>query len=121
MRCDDAEVQDLLPLPVATFHVLLALQEEDLHGYGVKKRVEALSDGSVRMAPGTLYETLHRMRERGLIEEPDEPPAGAEKHAQRSYYRLTGLGRRVLRAEVERVGGMIDHARALLADTEGRA
>ena len=110
-----------LPLPVATFHVLLALQEGDLHGYGVKKRVEALTDGAVRMAPGTLYETLHRMRERGLVEEPDERPPGEEAHAQRSYYRLTGLGRRVLRAEVERVGGMIDHARALLGTSEGPA
>lgn len=121
MTAEPADAQELLPLPVATFHVLLALQEEDLHGYGVKKRVEELSNGSVRMAPGTLYETLHRMRERGLIEEPDDPPEEARSHAQRSYYRLTGLGRRALRAEVERVGGMIDHARALLADTEGRA
>lgn len=114
-----ADVQDLLPLPVATFHVLLALQEDDLHGYGVKKRVEELSEGSVRMAPGTLYETLHRMRERGLVEEPDERPPTTEDHPQRSYYRLTSLGRRLLRAEVERVGGMIDHARALLGEGGG--
>jgi DNA-binding PadR family transcriptional regulator len=111
-------VRDLLPLPRATFHVLLALQEGDLHGYAVKKRVEVLSGGAVRMAPGTLYETLHRMRERGLVEVTDERPPPEDDQARRSYYRMTQWGREALLAEVERLGAMIDHARALLARGE---
>lgn len=111
-RRSDGDVRELIPLPRATFHVLLALQEGDLHGYAVKKRVETLSDGAVRMAPGTLYETLHRMRERGLIDAVDGggPP---DDHPQRTYYRMSALGRSALRAEVERLGTMIDRARSL--------
>jgi DNA-binding PadR family transcriptional regulator len=107
-----SDVRDLLPLARATFHVLLALQEEALHGYAVKKRVEALSEGAIRMAPGTLYETLHRMRERGLIETAEGSHVEGE-HPQRQYYRMTSRGRAALRAEVDRLGAMIDHARAI--------
>ena len=64
---------ECIPLPRAAFHALLALQEEPLHGYAVKQKVERLSGGAVRMAPGTLYETLHRMRERGFLEEAAPP------------------------------------------------
>ena len=118
---DDHAVRNMLPLPRATFHVLVALQEGPLHGYGVKQRVQDLSDGMVRMAPGTLYETLHRMRTRGLIEDadPDSPPA--EDHPQRSYYRLTPFGRSVMSAEVHRLGAMVDHARARMREAPERA
>jgi DNA-binding PadR family transcriptional regulator len=105
---------DLLPLPRATFHALLALQEEPLHGYGVKQKVERLSKGAIRMAPGTLYETLHRMRERGLVVEAAPPEKDRAGHAQRTLYRLTAFGRDVLRAEVELLGSMVDHARSLM-------
>lgn len=113
---DDRSIRDLLPLPRATFHVLLALQEGALHGYAVKQRVEALSEGVVRMAPATLYETMHRMRARGLIEEADPELPPGEDHPQRSYYRLTPHGRTVLAAEVHRLGAMVDHARRLLGE-----
>ena len=115
----DSDPLEHLPLPRATFHALLALQEGPLHGLGVRDRVDELSDGIVRMGPGTLYETLHRMRERGLVEETDERPAGHDDHPRRSYYRLTPFGRRVLAAEVERVGSMVDHARALMRQGTG--
>lgn len=109
-------IDDLLPLPRATFHVLLALQEGPLHGYGVKQRVESLSGGKVRMAPATLYETLHRMLSNGLLEESpptDEAPQGGGAGRGGSY-RLSPRGHAVLVAEVERLGAMIDHARRLL-------
>lgn len=109
---------DIVPLPRATFHALLALQEEPLHGYAVKQRVEQLSNGAIRMAPGTLYETLHRMRERGLVVETDPPTEESAGHAQRNFYRLTAFGRDVLRAEVELLGSMIDHARSVMRAAE---
>lgn len=109
---DDPSIRALLPVPRATFHVLLALQEGPLHGYAVKQRVEEMSGGLVRMAPGTLYETLHRMRTRGMLEETEQPDA--RDHAQRMYYRLSPLGRAVLAAEVGRLAPMIDRARSLL-------
>lgn len=114
-------VRKMLPLPRATFHVLVALQEGPLHGYGVKHRVEDLSEGMVRMAPGTLYETLHRMRTRGLIEEVDPASPPAEDHPQRSYYRLTAFGQAVLSAEVHRLGAMVDHVRARMREASERA
>ena len=109
---------EFLPLPRATFHALLALQEEPLHGYAVKQKVERLSDGAVRMAPGTLYETLHRMRERGFLEEAAPPKEDAGSHAQRNYSQLTSFGREVLHAEVQRLGSMIDHARSVMRAAE---
>lgn len=112
----ESSVLDLLPLPRATFHILVALQEAPLHGYAVKQRVESLSEGVVRMAPATLYETLHRMKARGLVEETDLELPPEEDHPQRSYYRLTSHGRAVLAAEVRRLGLMVDHARLLLEE-----
>ncbi len=109
---------EFLPLPRATFHALLALQEGPLHGYAVKQKVERLSDGVVRMGPGTLYETLHRMRERGFIEEAPPPEQDGAGHAQRNYSRLTSFGREVLHAEVTRLGSMIDHARSVMRAAE---
>jgi DNA-binding PadR family transcriptional regulator len=116
---DEGQVRDLLPLPRATFHILVALQEGPLHGYGVKQQVEARSEGAVRMAPGTLYETLHRMKARGLIEETDTDVPPAEDHPQRSYYRLTTFGRAVMTAEVHRLGAMVDRARRFMREAGG--
>lgn len=113
------EVRDLLPLPRATFHILVALQEGPLHGYAVKQSVESMSDGMVRMAPATLYETLHRMRARGLVEETEPDGAPEDDHPQRSYYRLTAFGRAAMAAEVHRLGAMVDRARALMGEAGG--
>jgi DNA-binding PadR family transcriptional regulator len=117
---DDRDVRDLLPLPRATFHILVALQEGPLHGYGVKQRVETTSEGAVRMAPATLYETLHRMKARGLVEETDSELPPADDHPQRSYYRLTSFGRAVMTAEVHRLGNLVDRARQVMREA-GRA
>ncbi len=118
MRRAKRDPTEFVPLPRATFHVLLALQEAPLHGYAVKQKVERLSDGAVRMAPGTLYETLHRMRERGFLEEAAPPKEDGGTHAQRSYYQLTSFGRDVLQAEVKLLGLMIDHARSVMRAAE---
>lgn len=113
---DQAAIREMLPLPRATFHILVALQEAPLHGYAVKQTVEATSDGMVRMAPATLYETLHRMKSRGLVEEAEPAPGKQDDHPQRTYYRLTTFGRAVMAAEVHRVGAMVDRARARMGE-----
>jgi len=108
-------VQDLLPLPRSTFHLLLALHPGPLHGYAIKQGVEERSHGIVRMGPGTLYTTIQRGQQLELIEETQWRPPPSEDHSQRRYYSLTALGRAVLEAEVRRLGQVVDFARTALA------
>ena len=109
------ELTSLLPLSRSLLHLLLALHEGERHGYAVKKRVEEMSGGIVRMGPGTLYTTIQRAEDLGLIEESDERAPAAEDQSQRRYYELTSFGAQVLAAEVERLGAFIDHARTALS------
>ena len=104
--------EELLPLSPAVFHVLLALADAERHGYGIIKEVEARTEGRVRLGPGTLYGSVKRMLEEGLIEESDERPDSELDDERRRYYRLTGFGRRVASAEAERLNGLVDAARA---------
>lgn len=100
-----------LPLPPATFHILLALADGELHGYAIMKGVTARSEGTVRLGPGTLYGALKRLLEAGLVEERGEradPDRGDER---RRYYRLTSLGIAVARAEARRLDAMVRAAR----------
>jgi DNA-binding PadR family transcriptional regulator len=113
------EIDEVLPLSRSLLHLLLALHEGERHGYAVKKRVEELSGGVVKMGPGTLYTTIQRAEELGLIRESDERPPEDEDQRQRRYYELTALGRRALSAEVDRLGVFVDNARVALAG--GRA
>ena len=87
-----------LPLPPATFHILLALADGELHGYAIMKGVAARSEGSVRLGPGTLYGALKRLLEGGLVEEGGERADPARGDERRRYYRLTQLGLSVVRA-----------------------
>lgn len=100
-----------LPLPPATFHILLALADGKLHGYAIMKSVTARSEGTVRLGPGTLYGALKRLLEAGLVDEAGE---GAERDGddeRRRYYRLTDLGVAVARAEVQRLDAIVRAAR----------
>jgi DNA-binding PadR family transcriptional regulator len=108
------DVSEVLPLSRSLLHLLLALQEGARHGYAVKKRVEALSDGVVKMGPGTLYTTIQRGEEQGLICESYDRPPDEEDQSQRRYYELTELGRQALVAEVERLDVLVTTARAAL-------
>ena len=94
---------DILPLPTAQIHILLALITGDKHGYAVMSEVEALTEGSVTMGPGTLYGTIKRMLKAWLVEETDERPDPELDDERRRYYRLTALGALVLDAEVARM------------------
>ena len=101
-----------LPLTPAIAHILLALADQDRHGYAIMQEVERLTGGSVRMGPGTLYGTIKRMIAAGLIEEADERPDPEMDDERRRYYRATTLGRDVLAAETTRMAGLVDAARA---------
>lgn len=100
------------PLPAATFHILLALAAEDRHGYGIIQDIAARTGGQLRLSPGTLYRSIQRMLEQGLIEETDERPAPELDDERRRYYRLTQRGRTVARAEASRLAGLVRLARA---------
>ena len=107
---EQANPRDFLPLPSATYHVLLVLAEGEKHGYGIMREVEQISDGAVRMGPGTLYGTIKRLLEIGLVEETGERPDPALDDQRRRYYRITGLGERVAAAEVHRLSTMIERS-----------
>ena len=100
------------PLPPAVFHLLLALRDGEQHGYGLMHRVEELTDGEVRMGPGTLYGAIKRMLADGLIEETEERPDPTLDDQRRRYYRITAAGERACAAEVERLERLLRSARA---------
>lgn len=106
---DPVDPSDFLPLPTATFHILLALRDGEKHGYAIMRDVESLSDGAVRIGPGTMYGSIKRMLKEGLLEESDERPV-LEDDERRRYYRCTGLGERVCEAEVERLTSLLKRA-----------
>jgi DNA-binding PadR family transcriptional regulator len=94
--------ENLLPLTPAVFHVLLALAGGELHGYAIMQEVATSTEGQIKMGPGTLYGTVKRLLEAQLIEESDERPDPALDDDRRRYYRLTGTGEQVLKAEARR-------------------
>src|SRR6185369_12411529 len=108
-----ADVESFLPLPPATFHILLALAAEDRHGYGIIQDVAARTHGEVRIGAGTLYRTIQRLLEDGLIVELQERPAPDLDDERRRYYRLSPLGNAVARAEAGRLAGLLKIARAV--------
>ncbi len=99
------------PLTPAVLHILLAISTTERHGYGIMKRVEADSRGKVNMGPGTLYGSLGRMIEAGLIRESDKKVDPEMDDERRIYYRITGLGQKALAAELERYREVVTIAR----------
>ena len=110
----DPRPGNLLPLPPATFHILMALAGGDRHGYAIIQDVAARTGGTVRLSPGTLYRTIQRMLDDGLIVElgERERPAPDEDDERRRYYRLTPFGGAVARAETRRLSTLVRLARA---------
>lgn len=113
-RDEDRGLDELLPLTPVVLHILVALADGPGHGYAVAQEVERVTDGRVRMGPGTLYGGLQRMRDDGLIEETENPGEDAAHADRRRYYRLTDLGREALRAEAGRLARTVDLVRARL-------
>ena len=101
-----------LPLSPAVFHILLALADEERHGYGIMQEVKRRTGGEVHLGAGTLYGAIKRLLERGMIAETDERPDPELNEERRRYYRLTDFGQRVLRVEVSRLNQLVQQARA---------
>jgi len=100
-----------MPLPEASFHILMALSDEDRHGYAVIQDVAARTNGELKLGAGTLYRTIQRMLEQGWIREISQRPAPDMDDERRRYYRITPLGRTVARAEAKRLTQLVKLAR----------
>jgi DNA-binding PadR family transcriptional regulator len=109
---DKQEIDSLLPLPPATFHILLAVAGEDRHGYAIIQDVAMRTDGELKLSAGTLYRSVQRMLEQGLILETRERPAPEDDDERRRYYRITALGTAVAKAEARRLVQLVRMARA---------
>lgn len=105
------DTEDLLPLPEATFHILMAVADDDRHGYAIIQEVAARTGGSLKLSPGTLYRSIQRMLDQGLLQETAERPAPELDDERRRYYRITAFGRSVARAEARRLAQLVKLAR----------
>lgn len=109
----DSQPDRFLPLPSATFHILIALAEEDRHGYAIIQDVAARTRGQLKLSAGTLYRSIQRMLEQGLLVETRERPAPALDDERRRYYRITPLGAAVAKAEASRMIKLVKMARGM--------
>ena len=106
------EASALLPLPPATFHILMAVADEPRHGYAIMQDVAARTNGAVTLSFGALYRSIQRMLDQGLVEELRERPAEGHDDERRRYYRVTRFGTVVAKAELQRLAELIRLARA---------
>jgi DNA-binding PadR family transcriptional regulator len=111
MAHSQSDISALIPLPPATFHILMAVAQEDRHGYGIIQDVTRRTNGELRLSAGTLYRSIQRMLEQGLIDETDDRPAPELDDERRRYYRITAFGAAVARAETHRMAQLVRMAR----------
>lgn len=102
----------LLPLPPAAFHILMAVADEDRHGYAIIQDVAERTGGELKLSAGTLYRSIQRMLEQGLLVETQERPAPELDDERRRYYRITPFGTAVARAEARRLMQLVKLARS---------
>jgi DNA-binding PadR family transcriptional regulator len=122
VKSDESSAADrFLPLKPNWFHVLLSLADGEQHVYGIMQEVLERTNGKVRLWPATLYPTLERLLDAGLIAEANRRPPADEDDARRRYYRLTALGRRVLSAESVRLEDLVRVIRAKRRAAESEA
>jgi DNA-binding PadR family transcriptional regulator len=112
MRKQPPQEPPATPLPAAVFQILVALADQDRHGYAIMQDVAARTGGRMKLSPGTLYGSIKRMLDEGLIDELDERPSPDQDDERRRYYRLTPFGRNVARAEADRLTTVLRQARA---------
>ena len=108
---DQPQPDSLLPLHRDTFHILVSLADTDRHGYSILQDIAARTEGKLRLSPSTLYASIKRLLEQGLIEELAERPDPAHDDVRRRYYRLTKWGRQVAMAEARRLERLLADAR----------
>lgn len=106
------EIESLLPLQSATFHILMALADDDRHGYAIIQDVAERTSGELKLSPGTLYRSIQRMLEQGLITETRTRPAPEDDDERRRYYRITSFGVAVAKAETCRLNQLVKLARS---------
>jgi DNA-binding PadR family transcriptional regulator len=109
---DDPSPESFVPLHRDTFHILVSLADRDRHGYSVMQDVAERTDGALRLSPSSLYASIKRLLEQGLIEELDDRPDPEHDDERRRYYRLTRLGKQVAMAEARRLDRLLADARA---------
>jgi DNA-binding PadR family transcriptional regulator len=112
MSFDRSEIEALLPLTPATLHILMAIAEDERHGYAIIQDVEQRTGGEVTLSAGTLYRTIQRMLEQGLLVEARERPAPELDDERRRYYGITTFGAAVARAEASRLAALLKLVRA---------
>jgi DNA-binding PadR family transcriptional regulator len=110
---DEPRPEDFLPLHRDTFHVLVSLADRDRHGYSILLDVAERTGGALRLSPSSLYASIKRLMDQGLIEELAERPDPDEDDERRRYYRLTRLGRKVAEVEARRLERLLSDARAM--------
>jgi DNA-binding PadR family transcriptional regulator len=111
MAYTQSDISALIPLPPATFHILMAVAQEDRHGYGIIQDVIRRTNGELRLSAGTLYRSIQRMLEQGLIDETDDRPSPELDDERRRYYRISAFGAAVARAETHRMAQLVRMAR----------
>ena len=116
----NSDIAELLPLPPATFHILVALADDDRHGYAIMQAVAERTGGTLKLSAGTLYRSIQRMLEQGLISEVRQRPAPKDDDERRRYYRITAFGTAVAKADAQRLFDMLKLARARGLAPEGR-
>jgi DNA-binding PadR family transcriptional regulator len=102
----------LLPLQATSFHILLSLADEDRHGYAIIQDIARRTNGEIKLSAGTLYRSIQRLQEQGLIVENRTRPAPEEDDERRRYYRITPLGKTAAQAEVRRLHDLVKMARS---------
>src|ERR687897_425281 len=112
-RLPAAEMSKLLPLPQAVFQILVALADQDRHGYAIMQDVATRTNGALKLSPGTLYGSIKRMLDEGLIIELSSRQRPEEDDERRRYYRITPFGRVVAQAEAARLAILLRQARAV--------
>jgi len=103
---------EMLPLPAAMFHILVAVADRDRHGYAIMQDVAVRTNGALKLSPGTLYGSIRRMLEEGLLVELSDRQRPDEDDERRRYYRLTAYGRSVAQAEASRLATLLRQAKA---------
>lgn len=111
---ETTQPETFLPLTPAVMHILLALADGEKHGYAIMQAVDDLTGQTGTMGPGTLYGTIKRLLASGLVEECDERPDPSLDDQRRRYYRLSGMGEKVLAAEVARLAALLKAAKERL-------
>jgi DNA-binding PadR family transcriptional regulator len=108
------EVENMLPLSLPVFHMLLSLTEGERHGYALKREILQRTDKRINLGSGALYGAINKMLEQGFIVESDERPDPHLDDERRRYYRITSLGRQVIQAEVVRLRELVQLAQVRL-------